>query len=146
MLRLSSLLGLLALAASLPALALEFGSASRPAILYESSSATSSKVAIVSSGYPLEKIVAVGDWIKIRDPGGVLGWIESEAFSTKRTLLVNAAIVNVMEKPRADAPVLFRAQQGLLLDLVSPVEGGWAKVRHVSGQEGYIKISGVWGL
>lgn len=135
---------LLALAA--PIWALEFASTLRPAILYDAPSASAGKLAIVSSGYPLEKVVTTAGWIKVRDATGSLAWVEATALGGKRSLLVSAEAAAVREKPAEDAPTLFRVARSVVLDLLQPAEGGWAKVRHASGQEGYIKIGEVWGL
>jgi SH3-like domain-containing protein len=135
---------LLALAA--PAWALDFASTQRPTILYDAPSTAAGKVAVVSAGYPLEKVVSTSGWTKVRGETGKLAWIEESALSAKRTLLVIVPLALVMEKPMDDAPVLFRASQGVILDMLAPAEAGWAKVRHASGQEGYVRISDVWGL
>ena len=135
---------LLALAA--PSGALEFVSTLRPAILYDAPATSAGKLAIVGSGYPLEKVVVTAGWIKVRDETGSLAWLEASALGSKRTLLVSTEAASVRDKPAEDAATLFRVARSVVLDLLQPAEGGWAKVRHASGQEGYIKISDVWGL
>jgi SH3-like domain-containing protein len=138
----ASLLLLLAV----PAWALDFASTQRPAILYDAPSTAATKVAVVSAGYPLEKVVSTSGWTKVRGETGKLAWIEESSLSTKRTLLVTVPLTLVMEKPMEDAPVLFRVARGVTLDMLLPTEGGWVKVRHASGQEGYVQIRDVWGL
>jgi len=138
-------IGLL-LAMTAPAWALDYVSTQRPAILYDAPSSAADKVAVISAGYPLEKLVTVAGWTKVRDQTGKLAWIEESALGDKRTLLVAVPEVKVMEAPREDAPVRFRAAQGVALDLLPGQGNGWAKVQHASGQQGYVRVRDVWGL
>jgi SH3-like domain-containing protein len=125
---------------------LDFVSSQRPAILYDGPSAAAAKVAVISPGYPLEKLVSSAGWTRVRDESGTLAWIEESALSSKRTLMVRVPVAHVMEKPRDDAPVRFRAANGVVLDMLLAAEGGWVKVRHASGREGYVRMRDVWGL
>lgn len=136
----------LLLALTAPAWALDFASTLRPAILYDAPSSAADKVGIVSSGYPLEKIVSTAGWIKVRDETGKLAWVEESVLGSRRTLLVSAQTAQVMEKPAETAPVRFRVSRNVVLDLLQLEQGGWVKVRHANGQEGYLKIQDVWGL
>jgi Uncharacterized protein conserved in bacteria len=135
---------LLALAA--PAWALDFVSTQRPAILYDAPSSAADKIAVISAGYPLEKLVTASGWTKVRDDAGKLAWIEDAALTDKRTLLVAVPVAQVMESPREDAPVRFRAARGVVLDLLPGQENGWARVQHAGGQQGYLRLRDVWGL
>lgn len=129
-----------------PAWALDFASTLRPAILYDAPSSAADKIAVISAGYPLEKLVAVAGWVKVRDDTGKLAWLEESALTEKRTLLISASIAQVLEKPMENAPLRFRVARGVVLDMLPPEEGGWVKVRHASGQEGYVHVRDVWGL
>ncbi len=135
---------LLALAA--PAWALDYVSAQRPAILYDAPSSAADKVAVISAGYPLEKLVTAAGWTKVRDAAGKLAWVEDSALDNKRTVLVTVPAAQVLESPGDDAPVRFRAAQGVVLELLPEQANGWAKVRHAGGQQGYVRIRDVWGL
>jgi SH3-like domain-containing protein len=135
-----------ALLIQFPAQALEFGSAATAVILYDAPARSAAKVAVINPGYPLEKIITSNGWVKVRDETGALAWIEASALNAKRTLVVTAPMATVLEKPLDTATLRFRAQHGVILDLISPLEGAWVKVRHASGGEGYTKIHNVWGL
>lgn len=143
--RIGATAGLL-LALATPAWALDFASALRPAILYDAPSTSATKVAVISAGYPLEKLVTAAGWTKVRDEAGKLAWIEASALTDKRTLLVVVPAAQVMETPQENAPVRFRAAQGVVLDMLPGQENGWSKVQHASGQQGYVRIRDVWGL
>jgi SH3-like domain-containing protein len=127
------------------ALALEFRAvADQAAVLYDAPSAKSTKRFVVNRGYPLEVIVAVEGWIKVRDANGGLAWIESKQLTDKRTVMVKVAVAQVRQKPDDSAPVVFQAQQNVLLELVE-VNGAWIQVRHRDGGTGYVKAQQVWG-
>lgn len=46
----------------------------------------------------------------------------------------------------AKSAAIFRAETGLLLDLLESTKTGWIKVKHRDGDIGFIRIEEVWGL
>ena len=131
--------------AAASAQALEYRSVAEPAaVLYDAPSARSSKLYVVNRGYPLEVIVAVEGWIKVRDANGGFAWIEAKQTTDKRTVMVKVPVAQVRQKPDDASPVVFQAQQNVLLDLVE-VSGGWIQVRHRDGGTGFVKAQQVWG-
>lgn len=127
------------------AAAAEFRSvADNVAILYDAPSAKSKKLFVVSQGYPFEVVVVVEGWSKVRDANGDLTWIESRQLADRRTVLIKAPLAQVREAADDNAPVVFEAQQNVLLDLIE-VAGAWLRVRHRDGQAGYVRVSQAWG-
>ena len=125
--------------------AAEFRSvAENAAILYDAPSAKAKKLFVVSHGYPFEVVVVVEGWSKVRDASGEMTWVESKQLADRRTVLVKVSIAQVREAANDNAPVVFQAQQNVLLDLLE-VTGGWLRVRHRDGQTGYVRVSEVWG-
>src|SRR5262249_15911945 len=118
--------------------------ADNAAVLYDAPSAKSRKVFVVNQGYPLELVVVVEGWSEVRDAGGDLLWIESKSLTDKRTVLVKTPLAEVRESADEAAPVVFQAQQNVLLDVVETA-GAWLKVRHRDGQAGFVRINQVWG-
>jgi SH3-like domain-containing protein len=141
-------------ALALPALAAEFRSIAEPAaVLYDAPSAKSKPLFVLGHDTPLEVIVAVEGWSKVRDAGGTIGWVERKALADKRTLVVRATLAEARASPDDAAPVVFRAEQNVLLELaesatsaVTAANPGWIKVRHRDGQVGYVRIGQVFGL
>ena len=126
-------------------LAADFRSvAESAAVLYDAPSAKSKKLYVVSQGYPVEVVVVVEGWTKVRDASGDLTWIESKHLAEKRTVLVKAPVAQVRESADDNAPVVFQAQQHVLLELLE-VAGGWLRVRHRDGQAGFVRVALVWG-
>lgn len=129
-----------------PAAALEFRSVSEnAAVLYDAPSAKANKLYIVNNGYPVEVVVAVEGWVKMRDVNGDLAWIESKNLTDKRTVMVKVPLAQVRQSADDNAPVVFQAQQNVILDLVEATSGGWLRVRHRDGQTGFVKAGQVWG-
>ena len=114
------------------------------AVLYDAPSAKSKKLYVVNQGYPLEIVVVVEGWSKVRDASGDLTWIESKLLADKRTVMVKTPLAQVRETADDGAPVVFQAQQSVILELVE-VAGAWLRVRHRDGQAGFIRVAQVWG-
>jgi SH3-like domain-containing protein len=128
-----------------PVFALEYRAVADAAgILYDAPSARSSKLYVVSRGYPLEVVVAVEGWVKVRDANGSFSWIESRQLTDKRTVMIKVPVAQIRQKPEDAAPVVFEAQQSVILELVD-VTGAWVQVRHRDGGSGYVKAQQVWG-
>lgn len=132
--------------AAAPAWALEFRSiAGTAAVLYDAPSAKSRKVYVVNHGYPLEVVVVVEGWTKVRDAAGEFTWVETKALSDKRTVMVKVPVALIRQGTDDASPVVFQAQQDVILELESAATGGWLRVKHRDGQSGFIRVADVWG-
>lgn len=137
---------LIAAGMAAPASALEFRSVSEnAAVLYDAPSAKAKKLYIVNNGYPVEIVVTLEGWVKVRDASGDLTWIESKNLADRRTVMIKVPLVQVRQDADDNSPVVFQAQQNVILDLVEVASGGWLRVKHSDGQTGFVKISQVWG-
>ncbi len=122
-------------------------------ILYDAPSAKAKPLFVLGRDTPLEVIVPVEGWSKVRDATGTIGWVERRSLGDRRTLVVRAPIAEVHASPDESAPVVFRAEQNVLLELAETATSaattsmpGWVKVRHRDGQSGYVRITQVFGL
>lgn len=116
-----------------------------PVILYDAPSEKGRRVAIAPRGMPVEVVLTYGEWTKVRDASGDLSWVQSVGLIGKRNLQIKVANAKIRTNPSDTAALVFSADKGVLLELVEPVDSGWAKVRHRDGQTGYVKASDVWG-
>jgi len=118
--------------------------------MYDAPSVKAKPLYVIGREVPLEVIVNVEGWLKVRDAGGSVAWIEKKSIADKRMLTVRAATADVLANPEPNAPVVFKAEQNVLLELAdtayATVTPGWAKVRHRDGQTGFVRVSQVWGL
>jgi SH3-like domain-containing protein len=141
---------LLAFFAALPhaAAAADFRSTTEAAtITYDAPSTRARKLGLLGRDYPVEVIVNLEAWIKIRDATGALSWVEKKVLSDKRTVVVRSPVADVLASTDPNAPVAFKAEQGVLLELVDPTPvNGLVSVRHRDGQAGFVRVAQVWGL
>jgi len=142
-------LALVALFAAVAAAA-DFRATSEAAVLYDAPSLKAKPLFALGRDYPLEVVVIVEGWLKVRDAGGTVAWIEKKAVADKRVVMVRSPVADILAGPEAAAPVVFKAEQNVLLELVdadyASSTPGWAKVRHRDGQVGFVRIQQVWGL
>ena len=135
-------------------IAADFLSTSEPAtVMYDAPSAKSRPLFVLGRDTPLEVIVPVEGWTKVRDVGGTIGWVDRRSLSDRRSLVVRVPVADVRMNPEDVAPLVFRAEHGVLLELAEPAAGatstavpGWVKVRHRDGQTGFVRIAQVFGL
>jgi SH3-like domain-containing protein len=120
--------------------------ADNAAVLYDAPSTKSKKLYLLGRNYPVEVVVLVEGWTKIRDAGGELAWVENRNLSPHRSVMVKVALADVRQAADDKAPLVFQAEQNVLLDLVELTGTGWARVTHRDGQSGYIKLNLVWGV
>jgi SH3-like domain-containing protein len=122
-------------------------------ILYDAPSARARPLFVYGRDVPVEALVNVEGWTKIRDASGTIGWMSNSALADKRMLVVRAPGADVRAAPDDKAPIVFRAERDVLLELAEPASSaaatatpGWVKVRHRDGQTGYARITQVFGL
>jgi Uncharacterized protein conserved in bacteria len=145
---------LIALALPLAASAADFRSTRDPAtVLYDAPSARAKPLFVYGRDVPVESLVSVEGWTKVRDASGTIGWMQAKSLADKRMLVVRAPVADVHATPEDSAPVVFRANRDVLLELAefaaSPAATatpGWVKVRHRDGQTGYVRLAQVFGL
>ncbi|MCX7891013.1 MAG: SH3 domain-containing protein [Burkholderiales bacterium] len=125
--------------------AAEFRSVAEPAVAYDAPSERGRKLYVVSRGYPVDVVITLEGWMKVRDPSGELAWLPAKAIAERRTVIVTAPAATVRERPEDDAPAVFQAANGVILEFAEPGAPGWIRVRHRDGQAGFVRISQVWG-
>lgn len=132
-----------------PARAADFRSiAENGVVLYDGPSTRAKRVFVASRGLPVEIISTDGTWMKIRDPSGDLTWVDRKALSERRTVVVIASVADVREGASDTAPVVFKAAQGVAMDLVDSggATPGWVRVRHRDGTGGFVRLREIWGV
>jgi len=136
--------------ATTTAMAAEFRATSEAAVLYDAPSVKGKPLFVLGRDYPLEVIVTLESWLKVRDAGGTVAWVERKALAERRTVVVRTPVAEVLANADASAPLVFKAEQNVLLELVDQGQAvatpGWVKVRHRDGQTGFVRIGQVWGL
>jgi SH3-like domain-containing protein len=93
---------------------------------------------------PVEIIAEFGNWRRVRDSDGTVGWIHGALLSGRRSALVTPPERIFRRAPKADAPALFRAAAGVLVDILA-CDGKWCHVAQ-GGTKSWTKQSGLWGV
>jgi SH3 domain protein len=138
--------GLALLAAALPAAAVEYRSiGERPAILYDAPSTRADRLFIATRSYPFEVLVRLDQWTKVRDANGEVAWVENKALTERATVVVTVPVADVHAAPDPQSPLVFEAYKQVFLEVVEAPAGEWVKVRHRDGQQGFVRITHVWG-
>ena len=115
------------------------------AVLYDGPSREAKALYVVSRFYPLEVIVNLDAWVKVRDHAGALSWVERKALGPQRMVVVTAPSAQARVRPDENAPPAFVAVQFVVLELLGHAPGGWLRVRHPDGANGYVQTKLVWG-
>ena len=122
-------------------------------MMYDAPSVRAKPLYVYGRDIPVETLVSVEGWTKIRDSGGTIGWVQSKLLSDKRMVVVRAAVADIRSAPEEGAPVVFRAERDVLLEIAETAASasttampGWIKVRHRDGQQGFVRLSQVFGF
>ena len=122
-------------------------------ILYDAPSAKAKPLFVYGRDVSLEVLVNVEGWTKVRDLTGSIGWVAGKGLSEKRSLQVRVPLADVRANPDESAPLVFRAEQNVLLELAESATSpattatpGWVRVRHRDGQIGFVRVPQVFGL
>ena len=118
-------------------------------IAYEGPSAKATKQFIYSRGTPVELVVTIEGWVKVRDASGALVWMEKKTLGERSNVQVKSTIADIYAAPDAASPIVFRADSGVLLQIVTPQPanaGAWAQVHHRDGQTGFVRLDSIFGL
>jgi SH3-like domain-containing protein len=151
---LRAVLGSLLLLLAGPLAAAEYRATAEPAtVLYDAPSAKAKPMFVYGRDVPVEVLVGVEGWTKIRDASGTIGWMPSSSLAQKRVVVVRPAVADVRASPDDTAPVVFRAEQNVILDVAETAASpsavaapGWVHVRHRDGASGYIRLAQVFGF
>lgn len=115
------------------------------AILYDAPSLKAKKLFVVNRYMPFEQVVALNDWVKVRDRSGGLYWVEKKSLSDKRYVFAVTPLLDVRASADFSASVVFRVRQQVALERIESTGTGWIKVRHQDGESGYVRSTEVWG-
>ena len=122
-------------------------------VLYDAPSARAKPMFVYGRDVPVETLVSVEGWTKIRDASGTIGWMQAKSLSDKRMVIVRTPFADVRAAGDDSAPVVFRVERDVLLEVAETAESpsatampGWLKVRHRDGQSGFIRLAQVFGF
>ncbi|THB77648.1 MAG: peptide-binding protein [Desulfobulbaceae bacterium] len=102
------------------------------------------------SGFPLRVLSQKGNWLKVEDFEADVGWLHKSLTSGTGHLIVKVnkgknKKVNIRSGPGTKYKVVGKAYYGVVFRTIKQ-QRGWAKVKHESGVEGWVKRSLLWGF
>jgi SH3-like domain-containing protein len=92
---------------------------------------------------PVEIIQEFDTWRRIRDWEGSEGWVHQSALAGKRGALVIGQVRSLRKAPQSDAPVVARAEVGVIGSL-KKCQGDWCEI-DIKGYRGWLQRSEFWG-
>ncbi|MCX7193485.1 MAG: SH3 domain-containing protein [Proteobacteria bacterium] len=115
------------------------------AILYDAPSLMAKKQFVVNRYMPFEQVVTLDNWVKVRDRSGTLYWLEKRVLSNKKYVVAVNSVVDVRAEPDTGSARVFQVRGQVALEALEATGTGWVKVRHQSGETGYVRSNEVWG-
>lgn len=94
-------------------------------------------------GLPVQIIAEFDTWRKVRDWNGAVGWIHRAMLTGKRTAITTAADTTLLREPDPGAPVVARAESGVVAQLLS-CQGPWCRIE-ARGLKGWVPRGALWG-
>lgn len=98
----------------------------------------------LNRGYPLAVTKRQGNWFKVRDFEGDLGWIYRPLTGKAPHHVVRAKVANLRAAPQTSARLVGKLEQYELVKTVSK-RSGWVQVKRHNGQQGWVAQRLVWG-
>ncbi|API60476.1 hypothetical protein BSL82_15250 [Tardibacter chloracetimidivorans] len=95
-------------------------------------------------GLPVRVVKEYGIWREVVDPDGARGWMHRTMVSGQRTAMVRNGVQGLRARPDAGAPILWRAEPGVV-GVLSDCANSWCKFT-VDGRGGYVRSEGIWGV
>ncbi len=100
----------------------------------------------VFAGYPLKVLEKKGDWARVVDFEGDIGWVYQPLLSKLQTVIVSrkGQSINIRSGPGTKYKVKGRAKYGVVFKLLKK-QGNWVNVRHDNGLTGWVHEKLLWG-
>jgi SH3-like domain-containing protein len=98
----------------------------------------------LGKGFPLKVLGKKGNWTKIEDFEGDVGWVYGKLLGRKAHMIVKKKRINVRSGPGSSYRLVGKANYGVVFKTIKN-DKGWVKVKHENGLTGWIKRSLLWG-
>jgi SH3-like domain-containing protein len=103
----------------------------------------------LGEGFPLMVLKKNGDWYRVRDFEGTIGWVHEDVTTTVPHMIVKVhknskKRINIRSGPGTKYRIVAKAYYGVVFKTLQQ-KHGWAQVQHGKGVTGWIKRSLLWG-
>ncbi len=104
----------------------------------------------LGKGFPLKVLKRKGDWYRVQDFEGDIGWVHRKVTTKKNHMIVKVnkksqKRINVRSAPGTKNEIVAKAYYGVVFRTVQQ-KSGWVEVEHEKGVTGWIKRSLLWGF
>lgn len=93
---------------------------------------------------PVEIVAEWENWRKIRDWQGTEGWVHERMLTGRRAAIVRGGIRALHRSPEIAAPLVARAEPGVVARLVE-CQGGWCRIE-ADNLTGWVQRGDIWGV
>lgn len=97
----------------------------------------------VEKYYPLLVVEKKGEWYRIKDFEGDMGWIHRSLVDDTPSVIVKVKLANIRSNAGTQYDLVFDANKGTPFKVLE-VQDRWLKVQHADGDSGWIFKSLVW--
>ncbi len=98
-----------------------------------------------SRGLPLQIVEESGDWRRVCDPEGGLGWVHRRALDARRSVMRTQPSDLILRDQPSEAARASAVMAGRSTAEVLTCKAGWCRVS-VDRAKGWVRTSDVWGL
>jgi len=103
----------------------------------------------LGSGFPLKVLKTQGQWYRVQDFEGSVGWVHRNVTTPDGHMIVKVnkntqKRINVRSGPGTNNRIVAKAYYGVVFKTLEQ-KSGWVHVEHEKGVRGWIKRSLVWG-
>ncbi len=104
----------------------------------------------LGNGFPLKVLKRSGNWLRVRDFEGTIGWVHKNVVRKTPHMIVKVhkntrKRINVRSGPGTNRRIVAKAYYGVVFRTLKKKDG-WVKVSHEKGVTGWVKRSLLWGF
>lgn len=104
----------------------------------------------LSNGFPLIVLKKKGEWYRVQDFEGTIGWVHQDVTSSTPHMIVKVhknakKRINIRSGAGTKYRIIAKAYYGVVLKTMQQ-QHGWVQVQHEKGVTGWVKRSLLWGF
>ena len=103
----------------------------------------------LGKGFPLIVLKKKGEWYRVRDFEGTIGWVHKDVTNGVPHMIVKVhknskKKINIRSGPGTKYRIIAKAYYGVVLKTLQQ-KHGWVEIQHEKGVTGWVKRSLLWG-